>query len=74
LSAPGSSPRRTFFRTLLIVGLITLALVVYGALNVGRFLTKEDSIHKADVIAVLAGTRLDRPLAAVDLYKAGYAP
>jgi uncharacterized SAM-binding protein YcdF (DUF218 family) len=74
LSAPGSSLRRTFFRTLLIVGLITLALVVYGALNVGRFLTKEDSIHKADVIAVLAGTQLDRPLEAIDLYKAGYAP
>ena len=74
MSAPGSSPRRTFFRTLLIVGLITLALVVYGALNVGRFLTKEDSIQKADSIAVLAGTRLDRPLEAVDLYQAGYAP
>src|SRR5205823_261427 len=73
LSAPGSSPRRTF-RTFLIVGLITLALVVYGALNVGRFLTKEDSIQKADAIAVLAGTRLDRPLEAVDLYQAGYAP
>ena len=61
-------------RTFLIVGLITLALVVYGALNVGRFLTKEDSIQKADSIAVLAGTRLDRPLEAVDLYQAGYAP
>ncbi len=73
MSAPGSSPRRTFFRTLLIVGLITLALLVYGALNVGRFLTKEDSIQ-ADAIAVLAGTRLDRPLEAVDLYQAGYAP
>ena len=57
-----------------IVGLIALALVVYGALNVGRFLTKEDSIHKADVIAVLAGTRFDRPLEAADLYQAGCAP
>jgi hypothetical protein len=35
LSAPGSSPGRTFFRTLFLVGLITLALLVYGALERG---------------------------------------
>ena len=51
-----------------------MALVVYAALNVGRFLTKEDPIQKADAIAVLAGTRLNRPLEGVDLYQAGYAP
>ena len=54
--------------------LITAALAVYAALNVGRFLTKEDPLEKADAIAVLAGTRLDRPLEGVDLYQAGYAP
>ena len=51
-----------------------MALAVYALLNVGRFLTKEDPIQKADAIAVLAGTRLDRPLEGVDLYQAGYAP
>jgi uncharacterized SAM-binding protein YcdF (DUF218 family) len=48
--------------------------MVYAVVNVGRFLTKEDPIQKADAIAVLAGTRLDRPLEGVDLYQAGYAP
>ena len=51
-----------------------MALAVYAVLNVGRFLTKEDPIQKADAIAVLAGTRLNRPLEGVDLYQAGYAP
>ena len=51
-----------------------MVLVVYAALNVGWFLTKEDPIQKADAIAVLAGTRLNRPLEGVDLYQAGYAP
>jgi uncharacterized SAM-binding protein YcdF (DUF218 family) len=43
-------------------------------MQVGRFLTKEDSLQKADAIAVLAGTSMDRPLEAADLYKEGYAP
>jgi uncharacterized SAM-binding protein YcdF (DUF218 family) len=53
---------------------IALASSAYAFVNVGRFLTKEDAIHKADAIVVLAGTRLDRPLEGVDLYQAGYAP
>jgi len=51
-----------------------VAFVLYAALNAGRFLTKEDPLEKSDAIAVLSGTRLDRPLEAVDLYQAGYAP
>ena len=51
-----------------------MAFVLYAALNAGRFLTKEDPLEKSDAIAVLSGTRLDRPLEAVDLYQAGYAP
>ena len=45
-------------------------LIIYG----GRYLQHEDPLVKADAIFVLAGTRLERPLEAVDLYQAGYAP
>jgi uncharacterized SAM-binding protein YcdF (DUF218 family) len=45
-------------------------LLVYG----GRYLQYEDPLTKADAIFVLGGTRIERPLEAVDLYKAGYAP
>ena len=73
---PGPSPpaRRTFRLTLAIVTAILFAAVAYGFTQVGHFLTKEDPLQKADAIAVLAGTRMDRPLEAVDLYKQGYAP
>lgn len=40
----------------------------------GRFLYVEDPLHPADAIFVLAGTYLERPLEAADLYKTGYAP
>ena len=35
---------------------------------------KEDPLQRADAIAVLAGTSMDRPLEAADLYREGYAP
>ena len=44
--------------------------MVYG----GRYLQHEDPLQKADAIFVLAGTRMERPLEAVDLYKEGWAP
>jgi uncharacterized SAM-binding protein YcdF (DUF218 family) len=53
---------------------IALALSAYAFVNAGRFLTKEDPLQKADAIAVLAGTRMDRALEAADLYQRGYAP
>ena len=34
----------------------------------------EDPLAKADAIYVLGGTMYERPLEAVDLYKAGWAP
>jgi uncharacterized SAM-binding protein YcdF (DUF218 family) len=66
---------RTVVRwTILVLFLVAAAgaawLLVYG----GRYLQHEDPLTKADAIFVLAGTRLERPLEAVDLYKAGYAP
>jgi uncharacterized SAM-binding protein YcdF (DUF218 family) len=45
-------------------------LLIYG----GRYLDHEDPLQHADAIFVLAGTRVERPLEAVDLYNAGYAP
>ena len=39
-------------------------LLYYG----GRYLQHEDPLQKADAIFVLSGTRLERPLEAMDLY------
>lgn len=74
MPAPSSPPRQTLHRTLVAVALITLVLAAYGFTQVGHFLTKEDPLQKADAIAVLAGTSMDRPLEAADLFKEGYAP
>jgi uncharacterized SAM-binding protein YcdF (DUF218 family) len=57
----------------LVLLLCTIAggwFVVYG----GRVLQHEDPLQRADAIFVLAGTRAERPLEAVELYRAGYAP
>ena len=74
MAIPSSHPHLTFRRVLAAVAAILCALAAYGFTQAGRFLTKEDAIQKADAIAVLAGTRMDRPLEAADLYKQGYAP
>ena len=66
----GTSARRT-------VAVAALALVVGSVwllFEGGRFLQHEDPLEHADAVFVLAGTRLERPLEAVDLYKAGWAP
>ena len=71
-----SAPRRRTALRRTLAALILLALaaaavfVVYG----GRYLQHEDPLLKADAIFVLAGSRLERPLEAVDLFKEGYAP
>jgi uncharacterized SAM-binding protein YcdF (DUF218 family) len=54
-----------------------LAFVLGGVwllIDGGRFLQHEDPLEHADAIFVLDGTRLERPLEAVDLYRAGWAP
>ena len=58
-----------------------MALVLVGVLAAGwflyyggRYLQHEDPLQKSDAIFVLAGTRAQRPLEAIDLYKEGYAP
>jgi uncharacterized SAM-binding protein YcdF (DUF218 family) len=73
---PMPLPRlRTAVRWIVLMLFLTAAaasvwLLVYG----GRYLQHEDPLVKADAIFVLAGTRLERPLEAVDLYKEGWAP
>ena len=73
MPAPGSS-RLLHSRTFVISLVIALALAAYAFVNVGRFFTSEDPLQKADAIAVLAGTRMNRPLEAADLYQQGLAP
>lgn len=65
-----SAVRRTI---VILIGLTAIAavwLLFYG----GRYLQHEDPLQKADAIFVLAGTRVERPLEAVDLYHEGFAP
>ncbi|MGH9203256.1 MAG: YdcF family protein [Vicinamibacterales bacterium] len=56
---------------LLLLGLL-IALPVGPRL--GSWLIREDPLSKADVIYVLGGTRMERPLEGADLYKEGWAP
>lgn len=61
-------------RTLVALVLLTLASIAWLAVYGGRFLQHEDPLQKADAIFVLAGSRVERALEAVDLYKEGWAP
>jgi uncharacterized SAM-binding protein YcdF (DUF218 family) len=61
-------------RTLLGLFLFFAALIAWFLVDGGRFLQHEDTLAKADAIFVLAGSRVERPLEAVDLYKEGWAP
>jgi uncharacterized SAM-binding protein YcdF (DUF218 family) len=54
--------------------LLFLIAGVYGLVNLGAFLAPEDPLQKADAIFVFAGTFVERPLEAADLYRDGYAP
>ncbi|MEO7156470.1 MAG: YdcF family protein [Vicinamibacterales bacterium] len=55
--------------------LVPLFLLSFFALSrLGSWLVVEDPLEKSDAILVLGGTRFERPLEAVDLYRAGWAP
>ena len=51
----------------LLIGIVALR-------GLGSWLVVQDPLAKADAIFVLGGTRFERPLEAVELYKAGWAP
>lgn len=61
-------------RTILALLVLALLAVPLGLSYGGRYLQHEDPLQKADAIFVLAGTRLERPLEAMELYQEGYAP
>ena len=51
-----------------------LILGIFALSRLGSFLVVQEPLAKADAIFVLGGTRYERPLEAVELYKAGWAP
>ncbi len=66
--------RGRYRRLLALPALLVIWAGVYAFLGVGRFLSREDALAQADAIFVLAGTTVERPLEAADLYLAGHAP
>ena len=71
------SPRTLSKHRRLIVATLAVVLLAaggYGLLHLGAFLAREDPLQKADAIFVFAGTFVERPLEAADLYLDGYAP
>lgn len=61
----------------LLVTLIVLCVgvgVVFALRSLGSFLAHEDPLQHADAVFALAGTRLERPLEAAELFSSGYAP
>ena len=61
-------------RALLVAAAALLASGLYGCVRLGPFLAREDTLIKADAIFLFAGSQAERPLEAVDLFNAGYAP
>jgi uncharacterized SAM-binding protein YcdF (DUF218 family) len=61
-------------RIVFLVAAVTMGVVSYAGVQLGTFLYAEDQLQRADAICVLAGTRMERPLEAADLYLKGWAP
>lgn len=57
-----------------VVLLLLTALTLAAFRAAGLFLSPQDPLTTADAIFVLAGTRVERPLEAIDLFHEGYAP
>ncbi len=65
--------KRPIVRSALILAPV-LILTIFALSRLGSFLVVEDPLEKADAIFVLGGTRYERPLEAVELFKADWAP
>lgn len=66
--------RRTKFFAIVLGAMLAIPMLTYFSLPIlGKWLVREDSIHKADAIAVLSGHFPQRALEAVQLYRRGYA-
>ena len=72
---PSFLPAGRFPRRLILVATVVIAVTMggYAFVNTGRYLATEDPLVRADAILVLAGSDVERPLEAADLYNAGYA-
>lgn len=66
--------RRLLVRAGALLVILLLLAGVWFFPRAGRYLVVEDSLVKSDAIVVLAGTRVERWLEAVDLYREGWAP
>ena len=65
--------KRLLIRSALILAPVFI-LAIFALSRLGSFLVVEDPLAKADAIFVLGGTRYERPLEAVELFHAGWAP
>jgi uncharacterized SAM-binding protein YcdF (DUF218 family) len=65
--------KRLLIRSALILAPL-LILSLFALSRLGAWLVVEDPLVKADAIVVLGGSMYERPLEAVDLYRAGMAP
>ncbi len=65
---------KRFLRRSAIVLAPVLLIGIFALRGLGSWLVVQDPLAKADAIFVLGGTRFERPLEAVELYKAGWAP
>ena len=74
MSPSTSRPGGRFLRPLAIFALVVAGLSLYGGYRLGTFLYDEDPLQPSDAIFVLAGSVMNRPLEAADLYLEGYAP
>lgn len=61
-------------RLLLLASALVLLTGAYACRYAGAFLARADPLARADAIFVFAGTRVERPLEAADLYHEGWAP
>ena len=74
-------PRAGFQRTRRAIVRLAIAVLLLGAVALaaflpfaGRYLVVQQPLERSDAIVVLAGSRVERWLEAVDLYRAGWAP
>jgi len=65
---------KRFLRRSAIVLAPVLLIGIFALRGLGSWLGVQDPLSKADAVFVLGGTRFERPLEAVELYKAGWAP
>lgn len=72
-TSPPKKLKRFLVRSAVILAPLVI-LIVFALSRLGAFLVVQDPLEKADAIFVLGGTRYERPLEAVELYKAGWAP